>query len=37
MLINLVNLSLTIMEDAFSHMEGELGELHNHRRETVSR
>ena len=36
MFINLVNLSLAIIKDAFLHMGGNLGELPNQIRETVS-
>ena len=37
MFINLVNLSSAIIKDAFAHIRGNIGELTNHRRETVSR
>ena len=37
MLTNLVNISSTIIKDAFAHIGGRLGELTNQRRETVAR
>ena len=37
MFINLINLSSTIIKDAFAHIRGKLGGIPNQRRETVSR
>ena len=37
MFIKLVDLSLTIIKDAFANIGGNIGEIPNHRRETVAR
>ena len=37
MFIDLINFSLTLIKDAFSHIEGKLGKVSNKRRETVAR
>ena len=37
MFINLINLSSTIIKDAFAHIRGKLDKLPNQRRETVAR